>query len=307
MTTYDCAAAEAFNTFKGIFQSIQDNGAIVSPRGLKCLEWEAASVSFPPGVRFMNFTARKFNLDYVKLEFLWYLRGDRYDLSIAENAKIWKSCIDERQQLNSNYGYYLFRRLPTERENPGAYHQSHLDNDNFDRTGAGDLAWVVSELSKDRDSRRASAVILAAEHMRAGVVDFPCTYALNFRIRQYSPNEKPVLNMSVHMRSQDVIYGLGNDAPCFSFIHEIVLNLLRETYPDLELGVYNHCVDSLHVYEKHFPMLEQILMAEIDEFEHIVAPPISGPAEARFLLRMPQDPGVIVQPQYKFTQWLLNK
>jgi thymidylate synthase len=304
----------SFAIFKDVFKKIKTHGNIVSPRGMRCWEWEDASITFPPGVRFMNFNARKFNLDYVKREFLWYLRGDRYDTSICNYAKIWQQCVDERQQLNSNYGYYLFRRLPEERMNQTLYHGSSTLVADQDRSFAGDISWIVSELSRDRDSRRAVAVILGAEHMRDDVKDFPCTYALAFRIRRYShlPDMAPVLNMSVHMRSQDAIYGLGSDAPCFSFIHEVVLNLLRETYPELQLGIYHHAVDSLHVYEKHFQMLETLIAAPADEFKEITAPPISGPDEAKFILKHLAyvGPGaeymVAISESYKFASWLLD-
>ena len=37
-----------------------------------------------------------------------------------------------------------------------------------------------------------------------------------------------------------------------NFIHNKLLNDLKEDYPELELGELIHQVGSLHVYERHF-------------------------------------------------------
>jgi hypothetical protein len=101
------------------------------------------------------------------------------------------------------------------------------------------------------------------------------------------------------MRSQDGIFGMGNDAPAFSFLQEMVLNALREFYPGLVYGSYVHFADSFHVYEKHFEMLEK--MTGDDEYITIDCPPISGPDEVRFLRRLQFD---IIPAEYLFTKWL---
>ena len=80
----------------------------IRPRNLLCKEIENASFTLSPYVRFFNFETRKLNLKYIKREFLWYLRGDRYDLSICNYAKLWKDIIAEDKGINSNYVQYIF-------------------------------------------------------------------------------------------------------------------------------------------------------------------------------------------------------
>jgi thymidylate synthase len=64
--------------------------------------------------------------------------------------------------------------------------------------------------------------------------------------------------MGVHMRSNDLVFGLGNDAPCFHWFHQLAFWLLKPKYPDLQLGRYVHHTDSLHIYERHWEMAQEI-------------------------------------------------
>ena len=258
-------------SFRRIFRAFKD-AQLVSPRGQLIKELENFSYTLPPFVRFQSFECRKFNLSYVKNEMMWYLKGERFDTSITQHAKLWQSIINEDGSINSNYGQYIF----------------HGDDNQFDN--------VVKTLSLDKDSRRASIMILNSSHLLSDTKDVPCTYSLNFRIR----NNR--LNMSVHMRSQDAIFGMGNDAPAFSFIHEMLLNALRETYPELQYGSYFHVADSFHVYERHFQMLDQICNGSTYQF--INCPEISGCDEVRFLRsfwKYNQIP-----EKFNFTKWLVN-
>ena len=257
--------------FLKIFKDIDKRGRIIPSRTSTIKEIENCNYELPPYVRFCNFKSRNLNIDYLKKEFLWYLKGDRFDASITEHAKLWREIMNKDGSFNSNYGQYVFG-----------------EQKQFDQ--------IIKLLRERKNSKRASILLLTKDHVSSDTNDVPCTYALNFRIR----NNK--LNMTVHMRSQDAIYGLGNDIPTFSFIHEMMYNALREFYPDIEYGRYHHFVDSLHVYEKHWPMLEKIL--DDDEFEEIECPKISGPNEVKFLRELKFDD---VPEYFKFTRWLLNK
>ncbi len=255
------------NNFLKIYTDLKNNGKIVYPRGLKVLEIENYEYELPPYIRFANFASRKLNIGYIKEEFKWYLKGDKYDVSIAEKAKLWKSMITKEGTINSNYGQYIFKQ--------------------FDK--------IVNVLKEDKDSRRASIVILNQDHVVSDDADLPCTYSMNFRIRDNK------LNMTVRMRSQDAIYGLGNDAPSFSFIHEMVFISLKEKYPDLVLGNYHHSVDSFHIYERHFEMLEKILNG--DEFTKIECPKMLNIDEVSFLRKLNFTN---IPLNYFFTKWLNN-
>ena len=141
-----------------------------------------------------------------------------------------------------------------------------------------------------------------------GIIVHNCTYSINFRIRQ------DTLNMTVRMRSQDAMYGMGNDAPSFSFVHEMMFNALKEFYPSLKYGQYYHSADSFHVYEKHFEMLEKITGISIleptkkikqeSDFELVLCPQISGPEEVQYLRKLNFEN---IPINFKFSKWLNDK
>lgn len=247
--------------FRDIYTDLKKNGKKVSPRGQLVIELEHYTYELPAYARIPSYEARKFKTDYMRREFLWYLRGNPRDQSITAHAKIWADIVNADGTINSNYGQYIFARRPVQNER-GVVMRSPFE-------------YVVQELIADKDSRRASMPILNIGHISMVTKDVPCTYSMNFRIR----DDK--LNMSVHMRSQDAIFGMGNDAPCFSFIHEMVFAALSDTYPMLELGTYKHTADSFHVYQRHFDMLDQIVDGSPYIYHEV--PYINGIEEVRHL------------------------
>ena len=264
--------------FRIIFKNIQEFGRDVSPRGLLVKEIENYAYVLGPYVRFCNFESRKLNLDYIKREFLWYLGADKHDLSILNHASMWRSLVNEDGSINSNYGQYWFDR--------------EYGNERY----GSQYEYVIEALIADRDSRRASMMILQPKHLVSITKDYPCTYTLNFRIRENQ------LNMSVHMRSQDAVFGMGNDIPCFSFVHEMVFTDLLNEYPNLEMGMYHHIADSFHVYEKHFSVIDAI--AGVDPYTPIDCPrmTIGEPARLLNLKNVPLQPNE--RERYPFAAWL---
>jgi thymidylate synthase len=96
---------------------------------------------------------------------------------------------------------------------------------------------------------------------------------------------------------------MGNDAPAFSFIHQMVHAIMRFHYPGLELGTYHHVADSFHVYERHFEMLEKIIAPEA-EFYPVPTPRIFNIHEVDYLIRM-HDADLKQAPrQFQFVEWL---
>ena len=126
--------------FWNIFLDLKKWGRLSSPRGLKVLEIEDYKYTLNPYERFVSFKSRKMNLDYVKRECLWYLKGDKYDTSICEHARMWRRLINSDGSINSNYGQYIFGQ------------QQQFDI-------------ALQTLLSDPDSRRASIVILSSEHL----------------------------------------------------------------------------------------------------------------------------------------------
>ena len=200
-----------------------------SPRGQLVRDLRGAVLVFDLNDHLLTtFRPRNLNLNYCKREWLWYLGADPYDNSIAQHASMWAKLQQPDGRYFSNYGHYVFGGRSSQ------------------------FAYAVHQLRVDPDSRRACIVLLDRDHLFFENVDTVCTYAINFAIVQGQ------FNMTVHMRSNDVVFGLTNDAFCFSQIAEFAYRKLLPTYPHLVRGTYTHIADSLHVYERHFKMLEAI-------------------------------------------------
>lgn len=237
-----------------IFDDLRKHGRLVAPRGEATIEIEDYQVSFDPiRDRFCSFAERKLSLRYLAGELAWYLRGDRDDLSITRYSSFWKRILnDGSPKLNSNYGHALFKQ--------------------------GQYAFARDQLIRDRDTRQACIVINSPHVTMSDSRDKICTNAIMFRIRDNK------LNMSVQMRSNDVIYGLGYDAPIFGIIYELMLVDLRRVYPTLEVGRYIHSAASFHIYKRHWPIMDAVLANYGANYEILDVPEIGSAAEIKEII-----------------------
>lgn len=207
---------------------------VYSPRNLKTKELIKAQLIIKnPEYSVISNPARKLSEEYLKAEFDWYNSGEKSIDKIKNYASTWKRIADKNGEVNSNYGEIIFKQ---ELEN---YNGSQYD-------------WVIESLNKDKDSRQAIINFNQPKH-KSDTKDFVCTLATQYLIR----NNK--LISTTDMRSNDLIYGFSFDFPFFSYIQQRVLNDLKETYPQLKLGENIHTATSLHVYERHFNMIEEIV------------------------------------------------
>jgi thymidylate synthase len=83
-----------------------------------------------------------------------------------------------------------------------------------------------------------------------GMKDFMCTYAVQLMIR----NGK--LNYIVYMRSNDAVFGYKNDKYWHDVVFNKALDELKGMYPNLTKGNMYWNAASLHVYPRHFHLLE---------------------------------------------------
>lgn len=259
------------DAFLSIYSDIQNYGQESSPRGQRIIEIENYMTDINPMDPCTSFEDRKFNLQYAKDEFLWYLGSDRFDLTIMAKAGTWKTLVDVDGGFNSNYGVYIF--------------------------GQRQFQWCFDELIRDMYSRRAVIILAHRGQVRLDNPDHICTYAISFRIRNNT------LGMSVRMRSWDAIFGMTNDVFAFALVHQMMYAKLREVYPLLEIGDYNHVADSIHVYERHFDMLQKIINRGRDGWSRIQIPSIVSGDEVDAIINAR---GKLVE-ESAFSSWLHEK
>ena len=242
---------------------------ISSPRGMMVKETLGYQFGISnPRNRIPYVPGRDTSIHYLIAELLWYLSGTDSTEWISNYSAFWSRISDDGSTANSAYGARIFR--------PHIRIASDVD--------ATWTQWqyVVNELKRDPDSRRAVIHIRSPKDSLLAELDVPCTLSLQFFLR----NDK--VHMIVSMRSSDAIFGLTYDVPAFTLFQELLaLQLSEELGRPIGLGTYTHLSASLHIYEKHFKMVEKILEEDTkNDYEDVLEmPPMSSmPSLHRLML-----------------------
>jgi len=170
-----------------------------------------------PKDNFINTSWRKWNPKYADREWQWYLSKNRSVEELKKFAPIWDKMHNGNNIVNSNYGYQWSRNEQ--------------------------LTYVINELTRDNNSRKANISIYDGKEHPEYTHDTPCTLSIGFRIVHNK------LNMSVIMRSNDLVYGFCNDQYCFSKLQQIVADELNK-----EIGTYYHFAQDMHIYESQYKL-----------------------------------------------------
>jgi len=174
------------------------------------------------------------NQEYVARELEWYrsMSLNVEDIPGGPPA-IWKQVADKNGIINSNYGWCIY---------------SEENGYQFTK--------VVEELSKSPLSRRAIMIYtrpsMHVEYNLNGMSDFMCTNTVQYYIRNGQ------LHASVYMRSNDAIFGYKNDYAWQRFVQQELLDAVnRKCNTVYALGNLYWNVGSLHIYERHFELVEK--------------------------------------------------
>ncbi len=211
-----------------------------SPRGMKINELynTVIEITDPTNNAYKN-ERRSSQLDYIKAEFEWYFSGSNTIEMISKHAKMWKSLLNpDGKTVNSAYGNLIFKEKTP--------------------AGISEYEWAIESLKKDKDTRQAIMHFNKPKHLFWENKDQVCTMEGTFAIRDNK------LMLTVVMRSNDAILGLPTDIAFFTTLQMQALSHLKKYYPELELGTYTHVVHSLHVYERHFDLVTEMLCKEFE-------------------------------------------
>lgn len=168
---------------------------------------------------------RKMPMRYAVGELAWYLSGSNKASDIGRFAKKWMEISDDGETNNSAYGYRIFTKF-----------------------GFDQWEYLKSLLKKDPNSRQAVLHIKDADNKLTK--DTPCTVYLQFLIR----NNK--LNLSVHMRSNDIWMGVPYDMFSFCFLQ---MKMAMEL--GVEIGEYHHYAGSLHMYARDWETAQKNILS----------------------------------------------
>ncbi len=164
---------------------------------------------------------RKMPMRYAVGELAWYLSGSNRVTDIAQFAKKWAEISDDGLTNNSAYGHRILTRF-----------------------GFDQWEYVKNLIRKDPNTRQ--AVIHIKDASNVPTKDTPCTVYLQFFLR----NNR--LNLSVHMRSNDIWMGVPYDMFSFCFLQ---MKMAMEL--GVEIGEYTHYAGSLHLYKRDFDSFQR--------------------------------------------------
>jgi len=222
-----------------------------SPRGMKIFEIsDAALVIEDPSFCLYENERRSSQFKYIADELVWYFTGRKDTDFITPYAKFWKQIENKDGTVNSAYGNLIFTET--------------LED------GRNQYQWALDSLIQDKDSRQAIMHFNKPTHQRKDNKDFVCTLNGIFQIRDNK------LNFTIDMRSNDLILGTPTDVAFFCLLQMQMLEHLRKHYPTLELGTYTHIAHSLHLYERHFNLVSEMLLKPFE--------PMSYPEMREFLI-----------------------
>jgi len=225
---------EVFDSLDGaqdwVLRLLLANGARTRTRGLDTLELFPVSFAIRhPRRRCVTSPTRRWNLPLALGEFSWHVSGSNELRFVSYYSKRWREFAEDGSTIwGSCYGHRIFKR-----------------------SGGQPSQWekLITLLKIEPQSRRAVLSLLDADHgLSPSSKDVACACTLQFLVRSGQ------LVAVVYMRSNDVIWGLPYDVFLFSMLQEL---LAREL--DLDLGPYFHFAGSLHLYERHFELAQQVI------------------------------------------------
>jgi thymidylate synthase len=170
----------------------------------------------------------------------WHSRELEWYLSQSLNVndipppipKIWQQIADEDGIINSNYGWCIF---------------SSANGDQF--------IHALSALANNSFTRQAIMIYnrpsMQWEATANGRQDYMCCQNSQHFIRNNT------LSSHFNYRSSDAVFGYKGDLFWANYVHNLLFDKLVVSYPDLEKGPIIWNAMSLHVYSRHFHLIEK--------------------------------------------------
>ena len=164
-----------------------------------------------------------------ELLWIWQKKSNNvHDLS----SHIWDAWADETGSIGKAYGYQLGVK----------HHYAEGDFDQVDR--------VLYDLKHNPASRRILTNIFNFDDLHEMAL-YPCAYSMTFNV---SGN---TLNAILNQRSQDMLA-----ANNWNVVQYSVLVHMFAQVSGLQVGELVHVIADAHIYDRHVPIIEQIIQNE---------------------------------------------
>lgn len=179
--------------------------------------------------------------EYIKHELEWYKSQDlniKGHIGIANN-KVWQSCAADDGSINSNYGWCIFSK------------------ENYEQFENAIKAIAANNMTKQAVMIYSRPSInyqwndgVHAKH------DMICTVYVSALLRDKK------LHWHVHMRSNDIWFGLRNDLAWQQWVQELFVEKLNAMSIECECGNILWFADSLHLYARNYRSAVEFLKGQ---------------------------------------------
>ncbi len=183
---------------------------------------------------FPALTLRRTGSKAVWMRCLWIWQKKSNNINDL-NSHIWDSWADEDGSIGKAYGYQL--------EVKHQYKEGMMDQ--VDR--------VIYDLKNNPYSRRIMTNIYVHQDLHEMNL-YPCAYSMTFNVTKEKDSDKLTLNGILNQRSQDVL-AANNWNVCQ---YAVLLHMLAQVC-DMKVGEFVHVIADAHIYDRHVPMIEELI------------------------------------------------
>ncbi len=176
-------------------------------------------------------TIRKTFIKSAVDELLWIWQKKSNNIKDL-GSHVWDSWADENGSIGKAYGYQLGVK----------HHYKEGDMDQVDR--------VLYDLKHNPQSRRILTNIYVHQDLSEMALH-PCAYSMTFNT---SGNK---LNAILNQRSQDMLA-----ANCWNVCQYAALVHIFAQVSGLEVGEFVHVIADAHIYDRHIPIIEELISKE---------------------------------------------
>lgn len=176
-------------------------------------------------------TIRKTFIKSAVDELLWIWQKKSNNINDL-GSHVWDSWADENGTIGKAYGYQLGVK----------HHYKEGDMDQVDR--------VLYDLKHNPQSRRILTNIYVHQDLSEMAL-YPCAYSMTFNT---SGNK---LNAILNQRSQDMLA-----ANCWNVCQYAALVHMFAQVSGLEVGEFVHVIADAHIYDRHVPIIEELISRE---------------------------------------------
>ena len=170
-------------------------------------------------------------------ELLWIWQQKSNNINDL-HSHIWDSWADEDGSIGKAYGYQM-----------GVKHR--YKEGMFDQVDR-----VIYDLKNNPYSRRIMTNIYVHQDLHEMNL-YPCAYSMTFNVTKKTGHDKLTLNAILNQRSNDVL-AANNWNVCQ---YAVLIHMLAQVC-DMEVGEFVHVIADAHIYDRHVPMIEELISRE---------------------------------------------